>query len=153
MVRSYIILSSFDVFLVIAQCYFDIARCAFGVVRCPPSFSMFYVINFQSFLDIPWSFLDVDWHFWSFFCYVWRVSNFFQGCPMSCGVSLMFLDIFLAPPKGKIMTSPTLFQCYMTPLSSLQCCLCPSTSPQHYSISLFSPNICLALPSSLGKQI
>jgi hypothetical protein len=72
---------------------------------------------------------------------------------MSCGVSLMFLDIFLAPPKGKIMTSPTLFQCYMTPLSSLQCCLCPSTSPQHYSISLFSPNICLALPSSLGKQI
>jgi hypothetical protein len=84
LVRTYIILSSFDVFWVIAQC-------AFGVARCPPSFSMFYVINFQSFLDIPWSFLDVDWHFWSVFFL--RCSKYFKIFSRLLNVLWCLLDV------------------------------------------------------------
>jgi hypothetical protein len=48
---------------------------------CTSSFFMFYVINFQSFLDIRWSFLDADWHFWSFFWVCLTYFKFFLSLP------------------------------------------------------------------------
>ncbi len=112
-----------------------------------------YMWNFNKFLNplkFSWCWLTFSECF--FFAMFKVFQNIFEVAQCPVVSPWCSLTSFWRHPKRKSWCLQRFSNATWHPCHLSNVAWCPSTSPQHSSISLFSPIVCLAFPSSLGKQ-